>query len=452
LAPASGEVSPLALTEYRVLIFNSANTLEVDTFKTLAQDDSLLTVSLISGPKKIFVLVNGGTDVANLSTPAKGTGFNNYSQFNGIYDFTTALTNLNLLYGSNGSKFIYSSNVKDAPATLVPGVSALESQDENNQNYLKITVDRLIAKVALTKQVPSGPDGLAMTGTLADKIITKDSSGYIEPATVRYRVWNINKGVYPFQNYDASNVLQTPYASLAPPHTAYYAIEQGQATSPYYISIATRTGNPTNAQYYYVTENVPSVPYGTNTTRAEVQAVYRPIAGTYVSATIGYNEATSTFAPVAATTDLSTASDMYLFNEEGILGFPIGTLLAGPDAFKLARKVVYHMLNPSIPPNNSLDFTDYAAITQTQVETYFLKYTNGLAYYSLYFGEQSAPGSDDINFGVKRNYYYDAYVTGFKTLGSNVPDNDPGILSGRTNITIHIYIRDWTGKIIEKDI
>jgi hypothetical protein len=452
---ASGEVATPVVTEFRLFVFRADGVLEVDTFSPLGAN---LTVPLISGAKRIFVLVNGGEDVANLTTPAKAAAFNNYNQFNGLQDltaaappteFVTALTGV--LYGTNGSKFLYTSNVKDAVKTLNPGVSSADSQDTGNSNYVALTVDRAVAKVAVTKTVPSLPTPtLATTG-----IITRDSTGRIDPATVKYHVWNINKAVYPFQNYDASNVLVTPYGTLAPPFANYYLRNQGNGPTNTYIDAIDRAGEPANSLYRFVTENVPATPYGGNTTYAEVEAIYRPTVGNYAATTIGYNESTETFAPAPATADLATATDMYQFLEEGVLGFPIGTLIAGSDALALAKKVTYHRINPSTPPKATLTDPDYVAITDAQVATYFDKFIGGKAYYRLNFGEQSGGPGTDINFGVKRNYYYDANITGFLTLGANEPGDllDEGtILQGRTNLTVHITIRPWIESNIDIDI
>jgi hypothetical protein len=457
--PATGEVAIPVVTEYRLFVFRADNTLEIDTF---ASNSDNLTIPLISGVKKIFVLVNGGTDAANLSTPAKGSGLTTYADFNAVYDLATGtpptdFTSHTLLYGGSGSKFIYSSDVKTATQTLAPGVSAADSQNSTNSNYKAIEVDRLVAKVAVTKTVPSQPEGVT---PIAGVIITRDSTGRIVPSSVKYHLWNINKGVYPFQNYDASNVLVTPYGNMSAPFANYYLRNQGDGGSNTAIDIATRGSNPPlNADYRFVTENVPSNFDGGNVTYAEVEAVFLPTVGNYISTTIGYNESSLTFMPVAATADLGTtasdATDMYQFTGEGYLGFPVGTLIAGANALALAKKVVYHILNPTVPPKTLLTDGAYVAITPTQVETYFAKYVGGKAYYRLNFGEQSGGAGTDINFGVKRNHYYDANISGFATLGAKEPADilDEGTtLQGRTSLTVHIIIRDWQGKEITIDI
>jgi hypothetical protein len=463
-----GEITPVAISEYRVLIFRGDNSLEVDTFMSVTGNDisnATLTIPLISGAKKIFFMVNGGTDVANLTTPAKGTAFNSYPQFNLLQDLSTGgnpptafnTAHIGAIYGASGAKFLYTSSVLSATKTLDPGISAAQSQDPAlpHNNYIELSVDRVVAKVAVRKTVPSLPTTtVATTG-----IITKDSTGRIEPTSVKYRLWNINKAVYPFQNYNASNVLVTPYGDQTSGFAANYLRAQGTGSGNAYIDIATRavgaTTPATKDEYRYVTENVPVTPYGGNTTYAEVEAIYLPTVGKYVSTTIGYNEATTTFEPIKATLDLTPASDLYKYLGEGTLGLEVGTVLGGPSALALAKKVVFHLLNPTTPPKPTLGDGAYTAIDDAQVATYFEKYTGGKSYYRLNFGEQEGGAGTDINFGVRRNYNYDAVISGFLGIGASTPEgllDENVILQGKTNITVHIIIRDWNGKEIEIDI
>ncbi|MDR1645327.1 MAG: Mfa1 family fimbria major subunit [Tannerellaceae bacterium] len=445
---AAGGETTLALTEYRVLIYRGDNTLEIDTAIAIA-GDSMLTIPVYSGSKKLFVIANGGTTTAILSVPAKGTTtLNTYAGLNNAFVLTTGSPNPTdfsshtLLYGTNGSKFIFSSDVKTATKDFKPGISAAESKVPGSDNFFNVGLDRLVARVAVTKTDPSKPTGSTATAG----IIVQDSTGRIDPATVQYHLWNINKAVYPFQNYNASNVLVTPYGDAASPFESYYLRNQGEGSSNNYIAIATRGANPpATSAYRYVTENVPTTAYGGNTTYAEVEAVFLPVVGKYVDAVIGYNEATSTFSPVKATADQTTATDLYKFIQAGVLGLEPGTILGGSSALLLAKKVVYHLVNPSTPPKTNL--SDYTSlVADADVLTYFDKYTGGKSYYRLNFGEQNG---QYINYGIKRNYYYDANITGFNTIGANEPGDlleDGTPLGGITNITVHIIIRDWTGK------
>jgi hypothetical protein len=447
------------VSEYRLFVFRADNTLEIDTFST---NGAQLTVPLISGVKKIFVLVNGGDDVAVLGTPEKQrdpgvsspTYFNLYSQFNNLFDLATGspleFTDANkaLLYGTNGDKFIYTNNVKKS-YPLLPGISAGDSQTAGNQNNIEIEVERLVAKVAVTKTVPSQPEGVT---PISGVIITKDSTGRIVPASVQYRLWNINKAVYPFQNYDASGVLVTPYGNNAPTFENYYLRAKGDGTGNNYITIATRSGDPAGTAYRFITENVPSTPYGGNTTYAEVEAVYLPTVGNYISTTIVYNESSESFAPVPASADLASATDIYQFREDGVTGLPVGALIAGTNALDLARKVTYHRLNPSV--SEVVGASQYASVTNDQIKVYFDIFTAGKTYYRLNLGEQSIEGAD-INYGVKRNYYYDAEITGFLTLGANDPAkllDETVVLQGKTNLTIKMTIRAWVPSLIKLDV
>ncbi|MDR1403022.1 MAG: hypothetical protein LBJ60_04890, partial [Tannerellaceae bacterium] len=368
------------VSDFRVLIFNAIdNTLEVDTVRSLSTDpDSLLTISLVSGSKRIFVYANGGingsapfTSPGYASVPA--TGSVTVANFNGEYllapaggltppNFYTDLPGMHSLYPkSSTEKFFYSSTVREALIGLAPGISANDSKvpgtdPVNANNYINVQLDRPVAKVSITKKVPSG------NPEVASKIITMDSAGTIVTTSVQYKFWTVNVRMYPFQNYSSGQIVTPGYNPTSATDTTelknHYARGLGKNSTNEYIEIP--NSDAAHPPFYYISENNPSQKMKGNTTIAEVQAIFLPTKNHYVvlnasnpGSSVNYNESGGAFIIYPAAIDLGTASDMYLFKEAGKPGLPENTLFAGADAIKLAKKIYYHLENPSVPPNNT---------------------------------------------------------------------------------------------------
>jgi hypothetical protein len=485
LNPDTQEGTTNTVTEFRVLIFRADNTLEVDTARSIVSGDSLLTIPLQSGTKKVYVYANGGTTDAYLTTPAKAAPIAAIGDINGRYSFVTGtlspgvyftdLTNMHSLYPvSSGQKFFFSSVVKEATQGLLPGISAADSKIPGGDNYINVFLERAVAKVSITKSATSDPNGV----TGSTKILTRDSAGII--TDVNYKIWSANVAMYPFQNYDEFGRLVTPeyIPTSATDTTALfnnYARALGNGSGNAYIAIADRSAANQNdpplsgsGKYYYIPENNPSVKMKGNTTIAEVQATFTPTKNHYVryNATaypshfgVNYNESQYTFTVYPEvtsdlTTTLGAGGDLYLFVRTGTLGLLENTLFAGTNAFELARRITYHIDNPTVAPITNINAAAYTAVTEADVLKYFIKYTAGKAYYRLNLGEQT--GTNQNDYTIKRNWYYDANITGFAKLGDNSPTKliEPinEILEGPTNLSVHIIIRDWTGKKIESDV
>ena len=463
------------VTEFRVLVFNNADgALEVDTARAIIANDSLLTIPLTSGFKRIYVYANGGittgppvTSPLYLSTPAKG-GIANLSALNGEYRLVTGsgpytdLVNMHPLYASG--KFFYSSTADSSLISLRPGISSADSKDPNvavsKGNYINVWLERPVAKVSITKSDASGP----AVGFVAGKIITRDSAGII--SNVQYRLSGLNVGTFPFKKVGASTPERIFSMTSDPLRPNFYVDNQGATAANNYIPVNNRgvaseiaigSGN-----YYYLPENNPSTKQLGNTSFGAVEATFLPTRLHYVAVNasapgsgVNYNESMQQFIPFAATVDLATASDMYLLTVPGVNGLAENTLFAGTDAINLARKVYYHLENPTIAPFASLTNGAYAAISETDLEKYFVKYTGGKTYYRLNIGSQTTAGAKTDNT-VLRNHYYDCNITGFLQLGANTPAKLPepndDILDGPTNMTVHIIIRDWTGRRIDIDV
>jgi hypothetical protein len=472
IAPSTRTVNPASsentlVSEFRVLIFDAeaGDVLEVDTAKTITGTDSLLTIPLISGQKKILVFANGGTTTAYLAPgiPAKGA-ITTFADVNKEYSFVTGsgpftdIAGMHTLYPKAATeKFFFSSTVREANKGLTAGVSAADSQDPNNSNYINVFLDRPVAKVAITKRATAGPS--APTGT----IITQDSAGVIQttPNSVQYKFYTVNVAMYPFQK-GSSTQIETPWyepivdvaaGDVADPLSVnHYVDALGSGSSNDPIVVATRTTDPAGASYYYIPENNPETKMKGNTTFAAVEAIFLPTKNHHVAlnatptAGVNYNEALGLFTITLSGTDLTSPGDLYRYKVEGTPGLPGNTLFAGTNAIKLAKKIYYHLENPTIAPKD-IDDTSYSTVTDANLLKYFVKYTGGKAYYRLDVGEES--GTNQYDFTVKRNFNYDAEIIGFKQLGEydplelKHPENE--ILKGATNLTVHIIIRDWTG-------
>jgi hypothetical protein len=239
LDPQTTEAAP-GVASFRLLVFNNADAIEVDTATTT----NTLTVSLVSGMKKIFVFANnagntiGGSSGGYLGAPARAAGAPSTittANFNRMWDIVGAGsvaaltqtvapaasgTGLTQLYGDLIGPFYYSNSVDSATHILAAGISQAQSQDPtpsvNGGNYIPIYVERLVAKVALT-----------YTSTALAS--TTDGKGAILTGSVGYRIWNMNRAVYPFRNSNSSMQLLSAYGDVAPVGTS-----PNETYAPYY--------------------------------------------------------------------------------------------------------------------------------------------------------------------------------------------------------------------------
>ncbi|MDH6358689.1 Mfa1 family fimbria major subunit [Parabacteroides sp. PF5-9] len=468
------------IQEFRVLLFDAVTgDLELDTLRTgISSNDTIVTAKVTSGQKYIYVYANGG-QTNQMSIPVKGaiTAKQSAWPHNQAWSLTSGsspwsdLANIHSLYpAGNPSYFFYSSTTVEGEhmITLEPGITAPESAQTSSKNYIKVQLDRPVAKVSVTKTYPSGPSGVTFTwpngisGTAPSGIVTKDTTGQIVATSVKYLIQNANAKMYPFQKWE-SGVLTTPEylpnQDVDPVSLQHYVRGLGAGNGNTPIAIGNRSGVPTG-NYYYVPENNPSSKMKGNTTIAAVEVEFLPIAGTYATG-VAYNDAKQEFTLTYGAVNMGTVSDMYLMNTTGILGVAKGTLFAGSSSTALynAKKVYYHIKNPTVAEKANL--SDYnSLVTDADLllkEVYFMKYTNGKAYYTLPFGEQAGAGTiKTITRTVKRNFYYDANITAFAKLGENTinktyePEKD--IVQGDTYLSVNIEIRDWTGKEINAEL
>jgi hypothetical protein len=426
------------INNVRVLIFRvTDNSLEVDTSLITSYGNPEITIPLVAGSKRLFAIANAGDGML----PVKGSA-NNYADFSGaiynisntnpVSDPTTGIDNLSNLVKPTG--YVMTNSTMSSLIGIDAGISAADSQDPSGINHVSIGLQRAVAKVAVSQSA-----GVSSLSTL-------DGSGTL--SDLKYSVTNVNRSLYLFQNYDASSTLLTPEyipTSYPDPDSYYYYYRFYN-----YHELLARNLPPTKGMFIYITENNPSVKMAGNTTFIAIEAVFKPKQG-YFTKDINYNEISGAFTVTLSGTDLATASDIYRFTRQGVTGLNEGTLLAGVDAGKLARKVTYHLLNPTTPPKASLDDPVYAAITDSQVEAYFAKYIDGKCYYRVNIGRQSGVG-DQIDYTVRRNHYYDVEITGYLRIGVSqmrmLVEPESEVIIGPTNITASFNVLEWIGEAI----
>jgi hypothetical protein len=412
--------------DVRLLIFNATdNAFEVDT--TLPSGGgSMITVSLIAGSKRILAIANAGQGML----PAKGSGATypdfsaatyNISDTYPVTAYTTDIDNLNNLVKPTG--YVMTNSTNSSTFILLPGITSSDSQIKGSPNHLSIDLQRTVAKVTVYRD--------------ADVSLTTDGRGTL--SDLKYSITTVNRSLYLFQQY-ANGMLQTP--EYIPATSIDSALYYHYYTSYNYRELVT---DLSASKAVYITENSPSVKKKGNTTFVTVEAVFKPKKAHFVT-NISYNEETGAFTVTPSQTDLETASDLYRF-KAGVQGLSGNTLLAGVDALKLAGKIIYHLKNPSIASKASLDDPAYAAITDSEIATYFDKYTGGKCYYRLNIGKQAGSGS--VDYTIIRNHHYRAKITAYLNMGSNSMERlyfveDELVLTGPSNITASFNVVDWT--------
>jgi hypothetical protein len=418
-----------ALNDVRVLIFRAASgDIEID--RTIPPGTSTITIQIMSGQKMILVMANGDSGML----PTKGSSFNysgfrdviyNISSTDPVSDPTTSIDNLSNLVKPTGS--VMTNSVRSSVISLNAGVSATESMNPSgsNNNYVSVDLQRTVAKVTVFQDAEASLTTTDGRGTLSD---------------LKYCITTVNRSLYLFQNF-SNDVLVTPEYIPTLSHEIDPNLHYHYYNFYDYRELLT---DLSASKAVYITENNPSVKRSRNTTCIGIEAVFKPKKGHFAK-DISYDMESETFTVIPSETDLETASDIYLFNNNSY-GPSINTLLAGADAIKLARMVTYHVSNRFVSFKASLDDPAYAAITDSQIAMYFDKYTDGKCYYRLNIGSQTNGALVDKT--VIRNHHYRAKITKYDRIGASQmmmlieqPENE--ILAGVTNITASFNVVDW---------
>jgi hypothetical protein len=496
-APATRGLDNAPATEapgvdnFRVLLFNAASgDMELDTIKKMVGNDTLMTAKVMSGPKLVFVIANDSLSNANQSLmglPTRGN-ISNASLFtsttpSSLHTFTVGsngpadMAGLRTLYGT---RLVYASTTKPTEyyITLAPGITESQSKDPTHAtNYIGVTLDRAMAKVAITTTATTTiPMQAGITPTPPTTIITKDTAGSINPSSIQYRIWGANAKTYPFQKWE-SNVLKTPEYipnQAKDPNVAINYVSdlgKGVGATNDMIAIANRGSGPAATDYYYIPENNPSSKKIGNITIAAVEAVFIPLQRFHI-VNVKYNEALREFTPVNATANMDIPTgvglktgDFYLLNLDGVPGLRQNTVAGGDSAKWIAKKIVYHLANSATAELSKLsDYDTYvtdpevgnvADLSTTVATDPFTYYRGGKCYYRMKIGDQASAGAE-IVARIMRNHYYDADITAFGRLGENSPNklvepNDEDD-QAETFLSVDIIIRDWTHKPISGEV
>jgi hypothetical protein len=482
---AIAEPSPAVVANFRVLLFNAGTGFkELDTIKKVSTGDTLMTAVVRSGAKHLYVIVNDSLDnntksligLPDRNAIASDTYFNTYEFTVGSNVSTPDLTGLRKLYTLTPTtgRYVYSSAIKPSEyqIDLKGKVTPSESQDPTNDNYVRVTLERAMAKVAITQTASaSTPSGITPNLPNGVGIVTKDSSGGIFTSDVKYLIWGANVATYPFQRWNGNTLVTPEYipTDSVDANTPLHYVQQlgGSGNAP--IAIAVRPGNgPAVGDYYYIPENNPSAKKKGNITIAAVEATFLPLRKYYVT-NVTYNAMSKEFTADTPAVHSGTAGqDFYLLKVDA-MGLPKLTVVAGTNAANVAKKIIYHMVNRDSLQRPLL--TNYATLvhdscignvtplTKAHPTDTFSLYKDGKCYYRLKIGEQAAPNSPidaSVDAIVMRNYSYDANITGFAKLGENTPNKliEPNNADedAETNLSVNITIRPWTSKIINGDL
>ncbi|MDR2388719.1 MAG: fimbria major subunit, partial [Tannerellaceae bacterium] len=229
-------------------------------------------------------------------------------------------------------------------------------------------------------------------------------------------------------------------------------------TSPAFTSataVATSsTPPPGGGKSYYITENTPQIPRNGSATYAAIKTTAIPTKGHYVSA-LSFSELNGgQFAGTKGSVDATQGVTFYVLDSLQVLtttatGLSNGTVFAGSDAYNLARKAVYHLLNPTLPQLTTLgdystDQNVTAALTAAIWNKYIHVYNNGVAYYRLNIGSVV---NGILKPEVKRNKFYQLNIDHYKVLGAAtlaelLGDEDEEITS-ETYLTVKVTIDEW---------
>lgn len=491
----------VAFNSIRLIIFNSANLCEAnEKYLSSAADwisKTSKTVRVVSGPKKIFVIANETSAIANIldglvvDNPATSTVGTTYTAFladavnrydlggpgshsttppiDSAYIAPTGVNAFEItkVIGTvtNPRAYILSNAATTLASefTLVGSVSENDSRTatpgDATKNNIMINVKRMVAKGIVYYD-----------NTISNILETTDGTGSIVAGSLKWGVDNVNRSAYLFQQYVGPVVKSPWYTSPSPISTSkvnYY---------PFFYKAYDRTatitaGYPTaNPIYYYFTENTRdgAASVKGNLTYAAIETKFS-VKGGFHFATVDYNSGLGQVNATLATTptnDPATnpSGDFYKLipsratitatstNPTGT-GFTYNNTSATiPENAifvneELAYKTLFLTLNGHLTGHsNGWRPTDPKELAMVE------KYTGGICYYRFNFGDgvSSQSTGAGIVHEVERNVQYQAKITGFTKLGVNKPeklDDVPETPDATpTYVTATLSVVPWTTK------
>ncbi|MDH6307067.1 hypothetical protein M2459_003124 [Parabacteroides sp. PF5-5] len=464
-----------AINDIRLLIFRTGNSStcevnEVYSNPSAPDTDKTKTVLLSSGTKKVFVIVNAeGLGTANPFDKAKIIpNTTTLAQFYKASEIDLGTTTAGKVTAVDITKLVDTSagyimsNPADANSqyVLVGGISESDSRTAapgtENMNHFKIEVLRTVAKAKIYYN--------------EDKTLeTTDGVGKITASSLKYGIKNINRSVNLFQLFSGDMVAagSTPWAPYYTQTESWSAADKEDLSkyAPFYHReylmkhTVTKKGTAAdNAPSIYFTENTSQIQRRGNSTYAAIEAIFAPKAGKYVPKDgIKYNATSGVATITPSTADVAASGQtLYMLLEaNGTTGLADGMLFVDVKDAKLAAyaaqydhtgTATWDGTYANIPVTFNPFETTGSGNTGTPLST-VKTYADGKCYYRLNFGIGDML-TNSMDYGVWRNYHYQANITQFGGIGDNLPeelDIDPEIpLGERTHVTATIIVKDWT--------
>jgi hypothetical protein len=370
-----------------------------------------------------------------------------------------------------------------AKHTLAERISAAESQNPSNANYIKISIQRAVAKLAVK----------AITSTVLNNAGTGTSAGSFTPVT-SWAAGNINCSEYPFQMWDVTTVKSTRYDESTPilPATGNkrwakkmdntriepsgQSYEAQNLTVPGVLTkLATApnvpfyaTDNPVADDYILLTENNNKETYNHYTTYVLFGGQYKPTEFILSVSNVGaVMKNTSSGAPSglqsfpaswpitnssSTETDVDTMFYVASYGTNGLFFLGQTALLQyiaySPDMLNGEESDGSPILDP-IASQSVADEMNKLLTVSGNKQADLQKYYRGNCFYRVWVQDNSASGANkDL---VRRNHAYRISIS--KILGpgigdpNDIIDPDPSTIEKievvNTYVTAEIEIMKW---------
>lgn len=414
--PGSTEESKI--TNAKVFIFDNSDRLETMADLTVTDGGTKASNSEVrttSGSHTVFVAVNIPAKVTeNLEVTSATDNGTALATFRGIF--------LDLIAGGKGDKL---SNITademffmtaEKPCNFKVPTSSTEIP---NENKVVMTMQRAVAKVTMT-QKKNGVNG--------------DTEDMVQPANgtvgdLTFKVMNNPISQYAFKNTDG-NYIYSPITGDGSNRNNYFRIPGDTAAD--YKAVSTQL---------YVPENAGTTDW--NATSLLIKGQYTPKANT---ADVTYT-ADAAGDAAAYTAD----ADFWRVLDKGN-GVWLKTLFtAEPTTDGIKRAAGINALTNIYRTN--VKYGADPANTNSYPEYYVVKYTGGIAYWSLMLRNEEKP-SGKAQYEVERNDFFRVKITSVSDLGaaSDVdgdPDGplgpDPEPIDEPVNISCEISVAPWRG-------
>jgi hypothetical protein len=371
-----------------------------------------------------------------------------YGTLTNVINVGTKLDDLTKVRATDG-KFFMSNRQDSTSFRLTPNISETDAKDPANGNFINIGIRRAVAKSAITQTAVE-----FLTGDIGNKGKITDP---------KYRLWNVNKDIYPFwvgysPNSSGLNWTDTSATGLQ----IYYGYRVGLSSGDGFIPVPTGvTSRPPN-NYYYVSENnrlrKEDFNYR-NSTYAAIKATYTPQGNTHYAAITSFAGvgASKKFTLDVETAPATTGSTFWRLIKENIpVGYVFESALPDTALFTsetAVRQIAYHFTTGAGATILETNTVTLSAVTDAIIDTYFIKYINGEAWYRYDLGEGTLDNNDDertlyddFRLGIHRNTAYWASITGYKGLGQPREDSlniEGPMVNGPTFLTVEAHVIPW---------